>query len=148
MWRVSGTGALGPHLHQFETLCGLGGRFLEKVLTDDSDFTRALLAEQDPKVRWYRLLKHKRNGVREEFIGWQTDNAGNNMGSIFTGSIDNLVEVCANQCLELQVHLPIPEEKKRWNVRLYEDYGKELIRGAIALLIAAMLTAALASVFG
>jgi len=43
---------------------------------------------------------------------------------------------------------PMLEEKKKWRSRLYDRHGKELVLGAFATLVAAIITGALAWVLG
>ena len=144
-WYVAGTNALGPNLRQFETLCGIGGRFLQRSLDPKSELAQELLAESDPTIRWYRLLKRQGNGLRQGPNAYEIDDAGNRKGDIYTATIDDVLDISANQCLELEAQFPVRDDKK-WYAHLYDDYGKELIRGAFNTLIAAIIAAALAYV--
>jgi hypothetical protein len=136
-WRVAGTGATGPWLREFEVLCGLSGRLLERSLDRESELGKALLAEKDPLTRWYRLLKHKGHGVRNELYAYQTDNAGNHMGNIYSATIEGLVQVCANQCLELEVHSPVHDDRE-WYTKIYDTHGREIVIGAIVAIVTAI----------
>jgi hypothetical protein len=146
-WRIVATGSRKSR-HRIETLCGIGGRLLEKAVDSEAELDMALFAEPDPKIRWYRLLRSTCPEVRTESAGWRAHDAHKSKDSIYFATVDHLVEVCAKQCLELQMLCPMLEEKKKWRSRLYDRHGKELVLGAFATLLAAIITGALAWVLG
>jgi hypothetical protein len=111
-WRIAGFSD-GMAKQQFELLCGLAGSLLEQVFTREVDAERELLAERDPQVRWYRLLKRASPSFGDYGYGEQFHDDGSSAGLIFTGSLSRIAEAAANLCLSLHASHPLPPANKQ-----------------------------------
>jgi hypothetical protein len=141
--RAELVGGFAPtKLSELRTLCGIGGRLLEHALERDSSLGEDLLAVQSPTDRWLRLIAKYSGDLREDGPpGFLTDpQTGETTGLIHVGAVAHFVESAANQCLRLHVDMPVRDERG-WRERIYDDYGKELVVGAILAVIAAILGA-------
>jgi hypothetical protein len=140
------TGAAGEHWRlaagfdqasdgEFEVLSELAGSLLSVALKSQTNATE-ILSHQDPKVRWYRAMKLLSGAHEPGLVAFQTNDAGENLGNIYGGTIHNLPEVAANLCLHLHSRHPITVS---WYQRIYEQYGKEIIVGVILILVTALI---------
>ncbi|MDR7332454.1 hypothetical protein [Roseateles asaccharophilus] len=139
-------GAAGEHWHiaggadqlarqEFELLSAVAGRFLEQVYSaKDPDQSKLLLIE-DPRARWYTLLKQFA-GVQNLLHGQQLHDDGSPAGSIYSGTVTAFVESSANLCLALHTKSPIVERQSKWKW-FHDNYGKALIVGVALALVGA-----------
>ncbi len=134
-WRLSGGGRT-PASHEYEVLSGLGGRMLQRVLSESKESERALLAIADPKERWFNLLKSESPFFGARSYGQQLHEDGTPAGFIYTGTISHPAEAAAVLCLSLQVSHPIVEHKSRWQW-LHENYVKGIVVGTVLAVVAA-----------
>lgn len=111
----------------------LAGIALTEALKGQTDAEK-ILSHPDPKIRWYRALKFLSGAHKTDSPGYQTNEAGENLGWIFGGTFYNLPEVAGNVCLKLHGKHPI---KALWYERIYEQYGKEIIVGLVIALASA-----------
>lgn len=132
-WRVVGLTNDKEALHEFDTLCTIAGRKATDVLKGNGSYSE-ILDHEDPKIRWYRLLKIHSTSYDHGLSGYQTEDDGSK-GWIHAGTISNIGEGSANLCLWLEAHCPITQS---WYKTLYEDYGKEIIVGIILIIISAI----------
>ncbi len=132
-WRIAGLTNDDEAHHEFDTLCIIVGRKITDVLKESDSFSE-VLNHKDPKIRWYRLLKNHSTSYDRGVSGYQTEDDGSK-GWVHTGTISNLGEGSANLCLWLEAHYPITQP---WYKTLYEDYGKEIVVGAILIIISAI----------
>ncbi len=133
-WRIAGITLNNETVKQYELLCNLAGQ----QITDLNIGSNELLNHTDPKVRWYRLLKSSTASYQNGLAGYQTDDDGNNLGWLYTGTINNICEGSANLCLQLHTTNPI---KPKLRETLYQDYGKQIIIGIILLFIGGLIGA-------
>lgn len=133
-WRLAG-GYDREAERQFETLSVLAGRLLAKAIVGRSDI-KSILEGSDPRIHWYRALKAYSGSHETGFPAYQANDAGENLGWIYSGSILNIGEVAANVCLYLQAHHPI---RAKWYERIYDDYGKQIIVGLVVALATALI---------
>lgn len=133
-WHVVGGG--DPAVRQeFELLCGVAGRFLEKVYSKDVPEQAKLLAIEDPKTRWYALLKTFA-GVQNLMYGEQRNDDGSSAGFIYSGTVNSFVESSANLCLALHLEKPVVERQSKWKW-FHDNYGKALIVGVVLAIVGA-----------
>lgn len=125
-----------PKVREFVTLCGIGGRLLERSLDQDSEMGTVLFAEPDPIQRWYLLLVKYSGAVENILSGYEE--ADGERRWVYSGTISEPVSVSANQCLEMEVKFPVRDSRK-WYRRLYDDYGREIVIGTILTLITLIL---------
>ena len=130
-WRLAGT-AHNEVVKQFEILCDQAGQQITKLAACPEE----ILNHPDPKIRWYRFLKMVSPSYKTGISGWQTNNEGEILGWICTGSISDIGVASANLCLHLHQTHPI---KPKWHETLYRDYAKEIIIGFILLLAGAVI---------
>lgn len=135
-WRVAGISANRESIQEFETLCMITGRELTNALKDKEQYSK-IIDHEDPKIRWYRLLKMHSQSYHRDISGYQTEEDGSK-GWIHGGSISNIGNGSANLCLWLEAKHPITMP---WHERLYEDYGREIVIGIILIIISAIITA-------
>lgn len=81
-------------------------------------------------------MKFLSGAHKSDLVGYQTDEAGQNLGHIFGGTINHLPDVAANLCLQLHGRHPITPP---WHQKLYEQYGKEIIVGLTLALATALI---------
>jgi hypothetical protein len=140
-------GSASPITRQFETLAGVAGRFLERSLKHDSEPGSVLLKEQDPRLRWYRALKDLSGEFQTDYPAQALDEKGNFVGHIFYGSLHGVAEASANLCLRMYAEFPLRDDRSFW-VRLYDDYGKEIVIGTMVALTGAIVTLIIGVFFG
>jgi hypothetical protein len=133
-WRLAG-GFDHQAVRQFETLSLLAGTLLVEALAGQPD-AKPILEGTDPKIRWYRALKAYSESHEIGPSGYQKNDAGENLGWIHSGSIQNIGEVAANVSLYLQARHPI---RARWYKQIYDDYGKKIVIGLVLALAAALI---------
>ena len=136
-WNVTGM-SRNTVVRQFEALSGIAGRFLDRALKYEQEPGRTLLQEKDMERRWYRALKDLSGEFKSELPATESDGKGTILGHIYYGSVPHIAEVSANLCLELHSKFPVRDERTFWQ-RLYDDYGRELVIGAILALITAII---------
>jgi len=130
-WRIAGSAA-NESIRQFELLCNLAGQ----QITELKVCSEEILNHPDPKIRWYRLLKEVSPSYKTGISGYQTNDEGENLGWIHTGSISDIGEASANMCLQLHQTHPI---KPKWYEILYRDYAIQIIIGLILLVAGAVI---------
>lgn len=107
-WRLAGMGR-EPKVRQFEGCAILAGQLLERCFDDSTHIGRLILSETIYTERWYRAIKELSGEFDQNLFAIQQDKDGNNAGYIYSGSIQNVVEVAANVCLHLQASYPLEE---------------------------------------
>lgn len=105
-WRLAGM-QRNSRVKEFETLTSIAGNALAETLDQESELGRILLAEQNPRIRWYRALKATSGEFQQRLPSEQLNEHGDFAGHIFFGSIANVVEVSANFCLTMHVEHPL-----------------------------------------
>lgn len=136
-----------PAVKQFELLCGVAGRILEKALDDNAEPGISLLAEEHPKIRWYRALKDLSGDFQTELPGMEIDEDGKTVGYIHVGTLYHVVAASANLCLMLHANFPVRDSRTIWE-RVYDDYGREIVIGIIVAVGASAIAAVAGFVFG
>ena len=133
-WQIAGSGDQVTQ-QEFELLCGVAGRFLEKVYSPKNEDESTILSISDPRHRWYTLLK-RFAGVQSMIYGEQKSIDGS--GFIYTGTVVSFVESSANLCLSLQASHPILDKpgKLQW---FHDNYLKTILIGVVLAVIAALL---------
>jgi hypothetical protein len=119
---------------EFELLSELAGNLLSVALKSQPD-TAQIISHHDPKVRWYRAMKVLSGAYKPGLVAFQTNDAGENMGNIYGGTIYNLPEVAANLCLHFHSRHPITVP---WYQKIYDQYGKKIIIGVILIFVTAL----------
>lgn len=135
-WRIAGFSGNEEVIHEFETLSAIVGRAASEVLKGNNQYSE-IMEHKDPKIRWYRLLKNHSKSYSAGLSGYQTEEDGSK-GWIHAGTISNIGNGSANLCLWMEAHFPIT---KPWYLRLYDDYGREIIIGIILIIISAIFVA-------
>jgi hypothetical protein len=136
-WRIAGSRAT-PATYEYEVLSALAGRFLGSVLRQDVEDERALLEVEDSKVRWYRLLMRHSPFFGDRNYGQQINEDGSSAGFIYTGSLSQMAEAAAVQCLALHASHPLKETKSGWQW-FHDNYLKGIIIGAVLAVVGAIL---------
>ena len=136
-WNVTGM-SRNTDVRQFEALSGIAGRFLELALDSKKEPGQTLLQEKNTERRWYRALKELSGEFKPELTATDTDEKSGVVGHIFLGSAYRIAEVSANLCLILHSKFPVRDERTFWR-RLYDDYGRQLVIGAILILLTAII---------
>jgi hypothetical protein len=77
-------------LHEFDTLCTIVGRKASGVLDKASSYSE-ILDHKDPKIRWYRLLKHHSASYLPGTSGYETGEDGRK-DWLHTGTISTVGE--------------------------------------------------------
>jgi len=99
-WNVGGM--LSPDARaRFNTLSIYAG---EKALAlpFDEEYLDVLRQDQ-PQIRWFRLLKDLSGSFNQHVPVFQTDDSGNSLGHIYGGRINNLPEVASTVCLKCEL---------------------------------------------
>jgi hypothetical protein len=101
---------------EFEALSAIAGDALVKAFTDSAQNPDWL---SDPKSdrRWYRALKELSGAFAFGHIVGEADEDGKKTGTIYSGSINNIVEVSANFCLTMHRKFPIRPESDHHGVQ-------------------------------
>lgn len=133
-WRIAGISPNKEAVRQFELLCNLSGQQITELHACSAE----ILNHEDPKIRWYRLLKNTSASYERGISGYQSDEEGNSLEWIHGGTISNICESSANLCLQLHSTHPI---KQKWHEIVYQDYGKQIVIGIILLLIGGVIGA-------
>ena len=132
------------NMREFETLCAIGGLFLQRSLNSELAPDRQLLAQSNPKLRWYLFLR-SRGAVKDAQTSRVTVPRGKKKSLVFAASIAQPAQESANQCLHLHVNSPMRDDR-RWSERVYDEYGKTIVITATATTIGAI-AAALVGLF-
>ena len=128
-WHIAGGG--NSHvIQQFEILANNAGQQLAKALEIAGESESSILQIEDPKHRWYNLLKESSPAFGDLGYGEQRNDDGSSAGFIYTGSIRTFAEASANLCLLLHTSHPLEEKYSKWHW-FHENYGKSLIVGVI-----------------
>jgi hypothetical protein len=133
-WRIVG-GVDAAARQEYELLCGLAGRLLEDVYSPKDRDHAKYLAVENPRTRWYALLKNFA-GVQNLIHGEQWNDDGSSAGFIHSGTVPSFVESSANLYLALHAEKPIVERQSKWK-RFHDNYGKALIVGVVLALVGA-----------
>jgi hypothetical protein len=90
-WGAAGThyhlsgGAVSPALARFEALARLAGAKLREL--PDGVLHESVSAGHSTIERWYEAVRYHSGSFEYGILGQQTDSAGNDLGSIYTGSV-------------------------------------------------------------
>jgi hypothetical protein len=82
---------------RFEVLAAIAGAKLADYPADL--LNPDVLRTEDPRLRWYHALRHHSGAFEHGPFGYQTDDAGNHTGNIFTGSLNQPAEASATLAL-------------------------------------------------
>ena len=132
-WRLSGVNNDREAEQEFQTLCSIAGNHITEVLGGIEAYS-IILDNEDPKIRWYRLLKEKSPSYSRGPSGYQIEDDGSK-GWIHGGTISHICEGSANLALWLHANHPITQH---WAKTFYQDYGKEIIVGAVLIIISSI----------
>lgn len=138
-WRLSGVNNDREAEQEFQTLCSIAGNHITEVLGGIEAYS-IILDNEDPKIRWYRLLKEKSPSYSRDPSDYQIEDDGSK-GWIGGGSISRIGEGSANLALWLHANHPITQH---WAKTLYQDYGKQIIVSVVVIIIIPSIAALIA----
>lgn len=98
---------------QFEALAELSGLALVECAETHVELLPTVANEREAKYAWYRALKELTNDFEFGSYGTQHKEDGSYAGTIYWGSISNVVEASANLCLLLHARYPLPIQEKQ-----------------------------------
>ncbi len=84
-------------IRRFELLSGIAGARLAELPSDV--VCEEVLAAPDPASKWYEALRQYAGSFEFGFPGMQTNEAGENLGSIYSGSLNTPAESSSLVCL-------------------------------------------------
>lgn len=159
-WGAAGTyyrlagGAPNASTLRFEALSAIAGEALADLPT--GNLNDLVSMRRVPLERWYEALRHHSGLFENGFVGRQIDEAGNNRGSIYTGTIQNPTEASALLALRFSAIRPVPARIEaqaatswieRVNARITREYTHRRALWALIgfLILAALAAAALAA---
>ncbi len=96
-WRVTGTDL--QIVHAVEVLCRNAGRLLTSSPKIAANLPDAIKLLPEPRERWLYYLKQKGSFYKSKFVGAEQFQDGSRFHA-YGGSIDGLVMVSANECLD------------------------------------------------
>lgn len=131
-------GPPNSYTRKFEVLAGVAGRFLERSVSEKSEPGTTLLKESNAALRWYRALKGLSGDFEHSDPARVLDDEGNFQGHIFFGSLHSVAQASANLCLKMHAEFPLRDDRS-FLARLYDEYGRELVIGALLAVIAAII---------
>ena len=113
-------GAAGEHLHlsghfdvnneqRFEAIARLAGEKLRSLLKPDTEDSVYILDERDPLILWYKALWKYSPSFELGIYAFQKSDEGEDLGTIFTGSVLSVFEASATLALNLLSSLGEPE---------------------------------------
>lgn len=149
-YRLAGGGSSNA-TRQFEVLAGIAGNQL--VLLPAGAITEAVSGVHDAVSRWYEALREHSGAFEVGYVGIQTSATGEDMGHIYTGTLNAPAESSALLCLKLStvpvVQVPNVDavsSEHRSVLNRVEGYLKQEAdrRGYLWLFIAFIITAVLA----
>jgi len=111
---------------EFELLSRSAGKLLKHALPDNGGYD-VILGYRHPPMRWYRALKELSHAAEPGTVGFQIVD-GREQG-IYNWTINNIGDIAANVCLDLQGQYPI--RPSRWE----RYHGKEITLIAIGALV-------------
>jgi len=142
-WRLAG-GYDRNLFDQFESLCRLAGSELTAVYANNAEKAE-ILDHPDPLIRWYRTLKEQPGVCESSFPAYTDEDDGTKLW-IYSGTIHGVAEVAANMCLQLHgtnpIILPV-EPTPNIFVRIWHEYGKQIVIGVIVSIISLVIGMAL-----
>jgi len=92
---------------QFDMLAELSGLALLECAKAHVELLPLAAKEKEARHVWYRALKELTNEFKFGLYGTQYQEDGSNAGTIYSGSISNVVEASANLCLLLHARYPL-----------------------------------------
>ena len=114
-WHLAGIGRTYP-VAEFEALSAIAGDALVKAFTDSTQ-KPDWLSDPESDRRWFRALKERSGAFEFHRIVWEADEDGKKTGTVYTGSISNIVEVSANFCLTIHRKFPLRPESDNHGVQ-------------------------------
>jgi len=96
-------------------------------------FPENIVNHDSAKIIWYRLMVKNTKNFQINLPAFQEDQDGNHTQAIFSGSLNDVGNIAANLCLQLEVDHPI---MPKWYVKLYQDHARELINGTVLIIVA------------
>ena len=136
-WYLKG-GVSNADTSQFETLATIAGDLLMRL--PPSAVAPEALAEPKAKYRWYLAVWHHMTYKIPEHMGFETRD-GKDVGRIFSGTIDEPVQLSATLCLQFSTVVVAPQVGF-WRT-LWDNYGREIIVGVVVTVIGGVLLALL-----
>ena len=91
---------------EFEALSAIAGDALVKAFAG-SPQKPDWLSDPESDKRWFRALKEQSRAFEFGHVVWEADEDGKKTGTIFGGSINNVVEASANFCLTMHRQFPL-----------------------------------------
>jgi hypothetical protein len=105
-WRLCGM-SFNALVSQFDVLAELSGLSLLECAKAHVELIPLVAKEKEARHLWYRALKELTNDFKFDFYGTQHQEDGSYAGTIYSGSISNVVEASANLCLLLHARYPL-----------------------------------------
>lgn len=127
-YRVAGGAPIASTL-RFEALSAIAGEVLAALPAGTVNDLVAM--RREPQERWYEALRHHSGLFEHGLFGWQTDEAGNHRGNIYSGTIRSPIEASTLLALKLSAVRHTPQmtravERKgvvqRINARITHEY--------------------------
>ncbi len=119
---------------RFEALAFIAGEKLSEILENGRSPDDELLAENDPKVRWYKAIWKISGTFEHRLSGRELDDNGNAVGTIYGGTIPSIVEASITLCLELGARYPEKQSEALHNEkpknafrRFWEKKGEDIL---------------------
>lgn len=103
-WGAAGTyyrlagGGRSHAIRRFEVLSEIAGRKLQELPPES--LNSGVLAAPNAISRWYESLRYHSGAFETGTVGMQRDDAGNDMGGIYTGGVSLPAESSAVVCLQ------------------------------------------------
>jgi hypothetical protein len=104
-WHLAGMGRTSV-VAEFEALSAIAGDALVKAFAG-SPQKPDWLSDPESDKRWFRALKEQSRAFEFGHVVWEADEDGKKTGTIFGGSINNVVEASANFCLTMHRQFPL-----------------------------------------
>jgi hypothetical protein len=97
IYRLAG-GVSSDSTRRFKVLADIAGKKLQEL--PNGTLNKSVIDAPDPESQWYETLRHHSDAFKFGFVGHQTNDAGDNLGNIFTGSVDRPADSSALVCLK------------------------------------------------
>lgn len=104
-YRLAG-GGISSATRQFEVLAGIAGSKLTSLPAGAIDDPASTVS--DSASRWYEALRQYSGAFEFGFVGTQTNEAGEDLGRIYSGTLNTPAESSALLCLKLST-VPMPQ---------------------------------------
>jgi hypothetical protein len=114
-WHLAGMGRTSV-VAEFEALSAIAGDALVKAFTG-SPQKPDWLSDPESDRCWFRALKEQSGAFEFGHVVWEADEDGKKTGTIYGGSINNVVEVSANLCLTMHRKFPLRPEPDNHEVQ-------------------------------